>query len=228
MVATSRKPHGRAPVRSTAHAHGPAPEDGPTPTHRPTLQPVPEQPLPSTPRELFDALPHLPGLRTEIINGRLIVSPVGTPEHGRAAMRLFRLLIPIIDERGWEAFAGNVDVCIDGTRDPLEPDFVLAPLNCTRWGGRELLSSGLKLVAEVVSPGSAYDDRELKPDIYAGGGVPVMLLVDPLAESGTVTVFSEPKEGRYRVISTVTFGREIYIPDPIDFTLDTSVFKEVV
>lgn len=216
MVAISRKPH------------GPAPAHDPTPAHRPKLAPVPDRPLPGTPRELFDALPPLPGLRTEIIDGRLIVSPVGTPEHGRAAMRLFRLFIPIMDERGWEAFAGNVDVCVDGTRDPVEPDFVLAPVSCPRWGERELLSSGLKLVAEVVSPGSAEDDRERKPGIYAAGGVPVMLLIDPIAESGTVTVFSEPKEGRYQVISLVTFGREVYIPDPIDFTLNTSVFKEIL
>ncbi|MFC0864964.1 Uma2 family endonuclease [Sphaerimonospora cavernae] len=194
----------------------------------PALAPVPGRPLPSTPRALFDALPPLECLRAEIIDGRLTVSRLGTIEHARAAMQLFESLIPIIDERGWHAWTRNVDVCIDGTHEPVVPDFVLAPVNCTRWGGRELLSSGLKLVAEVVSPGSAHDDRELKPDIYARGGVPVMLLIDPLAESGTVTVFSEPKEGRYQVISTVTFGREIYIPDPIDFTLDTSVFKEVL
>ncbi|MCT9928797.1 Uma2 family endonuclease [Planotetraspora sp. A-T 1434] len=203
MVATSRKPHA-------------------------TLQPVPDRPLPSTPRELFDSLPPLPGLRTEIIDGRLIVSPVGTPEHGLLAMRLFRSFIPLMDERGWDAWAGNVDVCVDGPRDPVGPDFVLAPKDCPRWGERELLSSGLKLVAEVVSRGSAEDDRGKKPGIYAGGGVPVMLLIDPIATPPAVTVFSEPKDGRYHTSASVTFGREIHIPDPVDFTLDTSVFEEVL
>ncbi len=204
MVAISRKPHG------------------------PALAPVPERPLPGTPRELFDSLPPLPGLRTEIIDGRLIVSPVGTPEHGQAAMHLFRAFIPLLDERGWRAWAGNVDVCIDGSRDPVEPDFVLAPKDCPRWGERELLSSGLMLVAEVVSKGSAEDDRLKKPAIYAGGGVPVMLLVDPLTRPASVTVYSDPKEGRYQVTSTVPFGREIHVPHPIGFTLDTSVFEEVL
>jgi hypothetical protein len=52
------------------------------------LVPSPEsaaKPLPSSPWELFDALPALPGLRTEIIEGNLIVSPVGTPEHSWTA-----------------------------------------------------------------------------------------------------------------------------------------------
>ncbi|MEW9527091.1 Uma2 family endonuclease [Microbispora sp. NPDC049125] len=204
MVAISRKPHG------------------------PTLVPVSDGPLPSTPRELFDSLPPLPGLRTEIIDGRLIVTPVGTPEHGRAAMRLFRAFIPLMDERGWDGWTGNVDVCLDGSREPVEPDFVLAPKDCPRWGERELLSSGLKLVAEVVSRGSAQDDREKKPVMYARGGVPVMVLVDPLATPPTVTVYSEPKEGLYQMSATATFGREVLVPHPIDFTLDTSVFEEVL
>jgi Uma2 family endonuclease len=204
MVAVSRKPHG------------------------PRLAPVSDGPLPSTPRELFDSLPPLPGLRTEIIDGRLIVTPVGTPEHGWSAMLLFDAFRALCRDRGWRGWSGNVDVCLDGTRDPVEPDFVLAPKDCPRWGERELLSSGLKLVAEVVSRGSAQDDREKKPVMYARGGVPVMVLVDPLATPPTVTVYSEPKEGLYQMSATVTFGREIHVPHPIDFTLDTSVFEEVL
>ncbi|MEZ0074934.1 Uma2 family endonuclease [Planotetraspora sp. GP83] len=203
MVATSRKPHA-------------------------TLQPVADRPLPSTPRELFDSLPPLPGLRTEIIDGRLIVSPVGTPEHGWSAMLLYDAFRSLCRERGWRAWSGNVDVCIDGPRDPVEPDFVLASKDCPRWGERELLSSGLKLVAEVVSRGSAEDDRGKKPGIYASGGVPIMLLIDPIATPPTVSVFSEPKDGRYHTSASVTFGGEIHIPDPVDFALDTSVFEEVL
>ncbi|OPG10647.1 Uma2 family endonuclease [Microbispora sp. GKU 823] len=194
---------------------------------RPALAPVPGRPLPRTPRELFDALPPLPGLRTEVIDGRLVTRLRDAPEHASAAMRLFEALLPLMNERGWEGFSGNVDVCIDGSRDPVEPDFVIAPFDCPRWGNRELFSSGLLLVAEVVSKGSAEDDRLKKPAIYAGGGVPVMLLVDPLTRPASVTVYSDPKEGLYQVTSTVPFGREIHVPHPIGFTLDTSVFEEV-
>ncbi len=193
------------------------------------LRPSPEtssQPLPGTARELFDALPQLPGLRTEIIDGRLIVSPVGTPEHARIAMRLYRALLPLIEEKEWDGFSGNVDVCIEGPRDPVEPDFVLAPADCPRWGARELLSSGLLMVAEIVSPGSAVDDRDRKPAVYASGGVPVMLLVDPVAAPATVTVLSDPKEGEYRTSTRVEMGSRLHLPEPVGFTLDTSIFAD--
>ncbi|MBG0821080.1 Uma2 family endonuclease [Planomonospora sp. ID91781] len=195
------------------------------------LRPTPEtasRPLPSTARELFDALPQLPGLRTEVIDGSLIVSPVGTPEHARIAMRLYSALLPIIEERGWDGFSGNVDVCIDGPRDPVEPDFVLAPADCPRWGTRELLSSGLFMVAEIVSPGSVIDDRDRKPDLYAMGLVPVMLLIDPVAAPATVTVFSDPKGGEYHTVSRVAAGSPLHLPAPVDFTLDTSIFADAL
>ncbi|MBG0813210.1 Uma2 family endonuclease [Planomonospora sp. ID82291] len=195
------------------------------------LRPTPEtasRPLPSTARELFDALPQLPGLRTEVIDGSLIVSPVGTPEHARIAMRLYSALLPIIEERGWDGFSGNVDVSIDGPRDPVEPDFVLAPADCPRWGTRELLSSGLFMVAEIVSPGSVIDDRDRKPDLYAMGLVPVMLLIDPVAAPATVTVFSDPKGGEYQTVSRVAVGSPLHLPAPVDFTLDTSIFADAL
>ncbi|MFB9721763.1 Uma2 family endonuclease [Planobispora longispora] len=195
------------------------------------LRPTPEtasRPLPSTARELFDALPQLPGLRTEVINGSLIVSPVGTPEHARIAMRLYAALLPLMEEKDWDGFSGNVDVCMDGSREPVEPDFVLAPADCPRWGTRELLSSGLIMVAEIVSPGSVIDDRERKPDLYAMGLIPVMLLIDPVATPATVTVFSDPKGGEYQTVSRVAVGSELRLPAPVDFTLDTSIFEKAL
>ncbi len=195
------------------------------------LRPTPEaasRPLPGTARELFDALPQLPGLRTEIIDGRLIVSPVGTPEHARIAMRLYSALLPLIEERDWDGFSGNVDVCIDGPRDPVEPDFVLAPADCPRRGERELLSSGLLMVAEIVSPGSVTDDRDRKPDIYALGQVPVMVIIDPVATPATVTVLSDPKDGVYLTSARVAVGTPVHIPDPVGFTLDTSIFTDAL
>ncbi|GGS79956.1 hypothetical protein GCM10010156_43420 [Planobispora rosea] len=195
------------------------------------LRPTPEtasRPLPSTARELFDALPQLPGLRTEVINGSLIVSPVGTPEHGWTATLIYDALRALVMDRDWRAYPGNVDVCIDGSREPVEPDFVLAPADCPRWGTRELLSSGLIMVAEIVSPGSVIDDRERKPDLYAMGLVPVMLLIDPVATPATVTVFSAPKGGEYQTVSRVAVGSELHLPAPVDFTLDTSIFEKAL
>ncbi|GAA3420949.1 Uma2 family endonuclease [Streptosporangium vulgare] len=183
--------------------------------------------LPHTPRELFDALPPLPGLRAEVIDGRLVVSPLGTPEYARAAMLLFAALRQPIADGDLNAYTGNVVVRVDGSRDPVVPDFVLAPADCPRRGARELPSSGLLMVAEIVSPGSTVDDRDRKPAIYASGGVPVMLLIDPVAAPATVTVLSDPKEGGYRTSARVEMGSRLHLPEPVGFTLDTSIFAGI-
>ncbi|MEV1244323.1 Uma2 family endonuclease [Nonomuraea sp. NPDC049750] len=181
--------------------------------------------LPSTARELFDALPELPGLRAEVIEGNLIVSPVGSPEHSWIGSDLFVALLPLRDERGWRASLGTLNICIDGSRDSLVPDYVLAPRDCPRWGTYELQSQHLFMVAEVVSPSSVHRDHHEKPQIYAQGGVPVYLLIDPIAAQPAATVFSEIKDGVYQQAARAVMGAPLHLPKPIDFELDTSIFK---
>ncbi|MEV0145821.1 MULTISPECIES: Uma2 family endonuclease [unclassified Nonomuraea] len=184
-----------------------------------------DQGVPETCRELFDSLPELPGFRAEVIEGSVVLTPVGTPEHANHAMLLYRALIPVMDEHGWWGYTGNVDVCLDGSREPVEPDFVLAPSDCPRWGERELRSSGLIMVAEVVSKGSIVRDRTEKPRLYAAAGVPIYLLIDIVATPQTVTVHSAIDNGAYIAVATVPIGSTVRLPDPIGLELDTSIFK---
>ncbi|WP_157246177.1 Uma2 family endonuclease [Nonomuraea typhae] len=189
--------------------------------HRPRVKPytAPADQLPTTVRELFDALPPLPGLRVEVIEGTLRVSPMGKPKHQAIAWRLSRLFIPVIDREDWECY-GGVNICIDGPRDTLVPDFALAPKDCPLWGDSELRSTGVILAAEVVSPGSAHDDRVIKPDLYAAGGVPIYLLIDPL--EGSVSVHYEIVDELYNKKALQPLGCTLPLPAPIDFDLDTS------
>ncbi|MFG1683364.1 Uma2 family endonuclease [Nonomuraea sp. NPDC049269] len=87
------------------------------------------------------------------------------------------------------------------------------------------MSSGLIMVAEVVSAGSTLRDRVEKPPLYAAGGVPIYLLMDTVAEPPSVTVYSDIRDGAYRTTSTVEVGTPLRLPAPIDFELDTSIFK---
>ncbi|AWS45530.1 Uma2 family endonuclease [Streptosporangium sp. 'caverna'] len=186
--------------------------------------PSDEQPTPRTPREFFDSLPPTLRLRAEIIDGNLIMSPSGVPHHGRIAMRLAFALFPLLEEHYWESFVGNVDVCIEGPRDTVVPDYCLAPVDAPLWGDRELLSSGLIMAAEVVSTGSMETDRATKPRIYAEGGIPIMLIIDPIASPPTVTVLSDPEQGTYRTMVHTQLGKPVRLPSPVDFDLDTSIF----
>ncbi|MEV0233065.1 Uma2 family endonuclease [Nonomuraea sp. NPDC050786] len=178
-----------------------------------------------TARELFDALPPIPDLRVEVIEGKMLVSPMGSPEHAWMAVELDHVLWPFYRERGWRGAPGGLNICIEGPRDSCAPDFVLVPPDCPRWGVGELLSSGVVMAAEVVSSGSVYADRVEKRRTYALGRVPVYLLIDPIADEPSVTVFSEIKDGAYQLMTTVTIGSPIRLPAPVDFELDTSIFK---
>ncbi|MFF0310497.1 Uma2 family endonuclease [Streptosporangium sp. NPDC004379] len=163
-------------------------------------------------------------LRTEIIDGNLIVSPLGTPRHARIALQLTFALHPLLEKHGWESFAGNVDICIEGPRDTMAPDYCIVPLNAPLWGDREILSSGVIMVAEVVSPGSAHTDHHAKPRIYAGCGIPIMMIIDPVTSPPAVTVLSDPEDGAYRTAVHAELGKPVRIPAPVDFDLDTSIF----
>ncbi|MFI7615047.1 Uma2 family endonuclease [Nonomuraea terrae] len=180
---------------------------------------------PLTARELFDVLPPLPGFRCEVIEGKLIVSPMGTPEHAWMSVALHDALRSLVQQRGWRGAPGLLNICIAGPRDSLVPDYSLTPPACPRWEEGELLSSGLIMVAEIVSPGSIRADREEKPRLYAIGRVPVYLLIDPIGDTPGVTVFSDIKDDAYQTTTTVAMGTPIMLPPPVDFELDTSIFK---
>lgn len=236
MVATSSSSKTRTkrktPVRRDSAAE-PARSATPSPTADPAAAPVAgpapqDAPPPCAEhlRDLYDHLvPYLGRWRVEAVDGSLVVSPVGSPEHQWCSSLLLEVFLPVARKRGWRAWPG-LDVCLPGSRLPYEPDFVMAPKDAPRWGDREVFTDGLIMVGEVVSPGSVDRDREKKPGIYAGGAVPILLLVDPLCEPATVTVFSEPKEGRYARSASVEMGEKLHIPEPVDFVFDTSALLE--
>ncbi|WP_230465913.1 Uma2 family endonuclease [[Actinomadura] parvosata] len=152
------------------------------------------------------------------------MSPVGSPEHSWRAADLHDALFPLRKERGWSGSPQGPSICIEGPRDSFSPDYVLTPPDCSRWGD-ELLSSGVIMAAEVVSPTSTLADRVTKPRLYALGRVPVYLLIDPIAEPPAVTVYSNIQDGKYCTTTSVALGKRIHLPSPIDFELDTSMIR---
>jgi hypothetical protein len=179
--------------------------------------------VPST-RELYDALSPLPGFRADVIEGNLVLTPLGPPEHADRAMELYRALIPTMDAHDWKGRTGNVCVCIEGPQEPVEPDFVPAPADCPRREDRELLSSGLIMIAENVTPGIAPREYHGKLSTYANGRVPIYLLIDGMSEPPSVAVYSDFDDGVYRTRTETPMGKPLRLPHPVDFELDTSIF----
>ncbi|WP_241968584.1 Uma2 family endonuclease [Streptomyces sp. ICBB 8177] len=159
-----------------------------------------------------------PGYRAELIEGEIIVTPPPDGDHEDA---IGNLQWQIARNSAADLYApGN-----KGLITPLGrfiPDATVAPRGALRgresWSGPE----GVVMTIEVTST-RAQEDRSTKRRGYAACGIPFYLLVD--RGKGTVTLFSDPQDGDYIEDVRVAFGKPLDLPDPFDFSLDTSVFQ---
>lgn len=77
----------------------------------------------------------------------------------------------------------------------------------------------------MTSKSNARHDRVSKAAACATARIPLCLLSDRWAPGGpTVTLYGEPKDDVYRVLSAVKFGDPLKLPAPFDVTIDTGEF----
>lgn len=123
-----------------------------------------------------DALETLPdnGLRYEILDGTLLVTPAPTPRHQTAVLELAVLLRSACPP-DLQVFVAPLDWQPDG-RTSLQPDLLVVRRD--RIGEKKIMLPP-KIVVEVLSPGTARIDRLLKISRYAEGGIDQYWIVDP-------------------------------------------------
>jgi Uma2 family endonuclease len=135
--------------------------------------------------------------RLELIEAEIIVTPSPSLMHQIVVHRLGVLLDRAIVESCLGLVIGApFDVYLDAQNVP-QPDLMVVLWDREQVLGSARLESAPSLAMEIISPSSATKDRVTKRDIYARYGVPEYWLVDP--DAGTVTIFSDPQDGRYRV-----------------------------
>jgi Uma2 family endonuclease len=140
--------------------------------------------------------------RLELIEGEIIVTPSPSLMHQIVVHRLDVLLDRAIVESGLGLVIGApFDVYLDEQNVP-QPDLMVVLRDREHVLGSARLESAPSLALEIVSPSSATKDRVSKRNLYARYGVPEYWLVDPEAE--TVTIFSDPRDGRYRTEQTTS------------------------
>jgi Uma2 family endonuclease len=156
--------------------------------------------LPVDPRLLertdltVDDLVDLPeDLRYELIEGRLVLAPVGLPIHQFLEVRIANA----IEENCPEEFLVNVEQALfRNSRNELRPDVMLL-----REAGADrspVRAADVSLVVEIVSESSRFSDRLDKAKWYADARIPHYWIVDPLADQMTLTVFRLGADGEYR------------------------------
>lgn len=129
----------------------------------------------------LEALPEIPGIRYEIIDGELYVSRAVNVRHQIAVGQL-HFAFGRWDEKSERGLAVSVPGVVFAEDDDVIPDFV--------WVSRARLARILdekghfraapELVVEVLSPGraNAFRDREAKLDLYSRRGVQEYWIVD--------------------------------------------------
>jgi len=120
------------------------------------------------------------------------------------------------------AVTNTVTLDMAATNERYMPDVLVVSTNVLDTDEWLFAADRVELVAEIVSPSSADNDRETKVHGCAASSVPIYLLVDPLERS--VTLFSEPAGERYQQMHRVLFGTGIALPEPYSGKIDTSVF----
>jgi Uma2 family endonuclease len=133
--------------------------------------------------EMVRALPD-DGLRYEVIDGELFVTPAPSPFHQRAVRELLLIVAPYLSDNGvGEAITSPADIVVFGPRKFVQPDvFALpfvngAPVRSWTDVGRLLLS------VEVLSPSTIRTDRGPKRTLYQDKAVPEYWIVDLDARS---------------------------------------------
>ena len=133
------------------------------------------------------------GLRYELVDGVLLVTPAPSYRHQRAVGRMYRLLDDAAVAE-LETFVAPLDFRPTDRRS-VEPDVLvvrqqdLGPRGITR---------PLLLAVEVLSPGTRSVDLLLKRGVYQESGVASYWLVDP--DQPSVTVLELDRAGRYQQV----------------------------
>ncbi|MFD5713720.1 Uma2 family endonuclease [Streptomyces pharetrae] len=192
------------------------------------MTPRTEQHRPQMSVEEFEELErHAPEtVRLEFIEGRVVVKPMPDGNHSEIYMWLLercmqaRPDLRLHPERGLKTEAyRNGRACADA---------VLVPRGSLKGRGEWSDAEDVLMAVEITSYDSDTNQRGRveKPDGHAAAGVPVHLLID--RDDGTVTVFSDPEDGRYRLQLNKPSGATVELPDPVDIALDTDPLKDFV
>lgn len=151
--------------------------------------------------DLVAMFPDEDGVRRELIDGELFVTPSPFIRHQRLVRRLGLSLGNHLDahpEQG-EVFASPLD-CVLTPHDVVEPD-VLVVLSDQNVLTDKHIHGAPALVVEVHSRGTRKRDRTLKRDLFDRQGVREYWMVDP--DRNQVIVYRRDIDGSFPLVATL-------------------------
>jgi len=131
-----------------------------------------------TARQFLELGEDPPGVRLELVNGEVAVSPSPVPDHSHVVFALARILGNHIEAEALGELHGDVDT-IFGPHDVRRPDVLFFATARRHLIGQKAMEGPPDVCIEVISPSSAQIDREDKFKQYADGGVAFYWIIDP-------------------------------------------------
>ena len=158
-------------------------------------------------------------LRYELIDGRLVLTPVGLPIHQILATKTVNAL----DENCRGPFVANQEQALRASRrTELRPDAML--IRAEGAYRSPVWPADVLLVVEIISPSSRRSDRFDKMKRYADVGIPLYWIVDPLADRVTFSEFALAPDGAYQ--RRVHTDHRVELDEPWPITLDLPAWTE--
>jgi Uma2 family endonuclease len=147
------------------------------------------------------------GMRYEILDGEIFMTPAPSPAHQYTSKRLQRTLEGYFEgERRHLVFNAPIDVILSDA-DVVQPDLVVVQ------EGPQISARGIEgtplLLVEILSPSKPQYDRVTKARRYAERGVPHYWIVDPQAR--TVECFRLDRDN-YQPVATGRDHDEVGVP----------------
>src|SRR5262249_14954306 len=112
-----------------------------------------------TARQFLQLGEDLPGVRLELVDGVVTVSPSPEPSHYFIDRRLSKILGVYIDDNDLGALFGDVDT-IFGEHDIRRPDLIYFAKSRLHLVGEKAMEGPPDLCVEIISPSSVAVDRK--------------------------------------------------------------------
>jgi Uma2 family endonuclease len=156
----------------------------------------------------LDALP-VDGVRRELLDGVLLVSPSPSTVHQVIAGRLMVALEQTCPEHLFVSQANDVQI---NPRRLFIPDVLITSFDAASRRDGKFAASEVTLAVEIVSPSSQSMDRVMKPALYAKAGIPFYWMIEL---DGGITVHTYKLEFTDEVYQpSGTFTDVIKIDEP--------------
>ncbi len=138
----------------------------------------------------YDDYARLPdnGMRYEVIEGELYMSPAPRPNHQRAIVALLRYFLEYLQQHPvGEILISPIDVNLPGLAGPVQPDLIFITHDRRHIVKEKFIQGTPNLIVEVLSPSNPTHDRNTKFQLYARAGVQEYWLVD--CETRTIDIY---------------------------------------